>query len=41
MDAALQRLGELLPFGVALEQVGALSDGLKYIIQIVNEAFEG
>jgi hypothetical protein len=41
MHAALQGLGEPQPFGIVLKQIGALSNGLKNIIQIVNQTFQG
>jgi hypothetical protein len=41
MHATLQSLGNLLPFEVAFEQIGILSDRLKHVIQIVDQAFEG
>ncbi len=40
IDAALQGMCELLPFGIVFQKLRALADGLKDIVQIVNQTFE-
>ncbi len=38
--AALQRVGQLLPLGIVFQQLRAFRDGLKHVVQIVNQTFQ-
>ncbi len=38
--ATLQRVGQLLPLGIVSEQFRAFRDGLKNVVQIVNQTFQ-
>ena len=38
--AALQRVGQLFPLGIVFQQLRTLRDGLKHIVQIMNQTFQ-
>jgi len=38
--ATLQRVGEFLPLGIVFQQFGAFRDGLKHVVQIMDQTFQ-